>query len=164
VGLLSGNIVRPEIIRIKSFHGTPKTSLRKRSFTRFFLKSVHRRAGTAVAQRIYHDQVHAGVAYFSYDEVLVQGLMCLYLVNRVLCVDNVRSCSVPLGLSCRKASAGPGVCNCSQYFPLSLALSISPKSSTVHSIVEYSLAVGCSAEFAPHSGTQCPCQRSGTSV
>jgi hypothetical protein len=75
-----GNIVRPEIIRIKSFHGTPKTSLRKRSFTRFFLKSVHCRAGTAVAQSIYHDQVHAGVAYFLYNEVLVQGLMCLYLL------------------------------------------------------------------------------------
>jgi hypothetical protein len=113
-----GNIVWPEIIRIKSFHGTPKTSLRKRSFTRFFLKSVHCRAGTAVAQSIYHAE----------------------------------------------ASTGPGVCNCSQYFPLSLALSISPKSSTVYSIVEYSLAVGCSAEFAPHSGTQCPRQRSGTSV
>jgi hypothetical protein len=75
-----GNIVWPEIIRIKSFHGTPKTSLRKRSFTRFFLKSVHCRAGTAVAQSIYHDQVHAGVAYFLYNEVLVQGLMCLYLL------------------------------------------------------------------------------------
>jgi hypothetical protein len=79
-GIQKGNIVWPEIIRIKSFHGTPKTSLRKRSFTRFFLKSVHCRAGTAVAQSIYHDQVHAGVAYFSYNEVLVQGLMCLYLL------------------------------------------------------------------------------------